>query len=146
MQADELVATYLRALATSDVALMLTLFTDDGQVASPLYGVLPAAQFYPALFADTGESHLTLRSVMQGTDRAGHATVSFWFHFDWRLASGVAATFEVVDVAQLDRDGRITALHIIYDTVDARPRFEAETGSSWRGRVASPVVTRLKPR
>lgn len=132
MKADELVTAYLRALATSDVELALSLFAVDGQVHSPLYGLLPAAQFYPALFADTRESLLTLRSVMHGVDRAGSATVSFWFHFDWRLPSGVAAPFDVVDVAQLDPACRITALHIIYDTVDVRPLFEAETGSSWR--------------
>ncbi len=132
MKADDLVAVYLRALNAADVDLMLSLFTEDGRVDSPLYGPMPAAQFFPALFADTRESILTLRSVMQGTDAEGAATVSFWFHFDWRLPSGVAAPFEVIDVAQLAEDGRIKVLHLIYDTVDVRPAFEAETGSSWR--------------
>jgi hypothetical protein len=85
------------------------------------------------LFADTGEANLTLRSVMSGADATGQATVSFWFHFDWRLLSGEAAPFDVVDVATLDADGLIKDLHIIYDTVDVRPAFEAEVGrSSWR--------------
>jgi SnoaL-like domain len=132
MNPDELVATYLRALATSDVDLVTSLFTSDGLVHSPLYGPMPAAQFFPALFADTRESILTLRSVMRGTDQDGTATLSFWFRFDWRLPSGVAAPFDVVDVAQLAEDGRIRTLHLVYDTVDVRPAFEAETGSSWR--------------
>jgi hypothetical protein len=59
--------------------------------------------------------------------------VSFWFHFDWRLPSGAAAPFDVVDIAALGPDGKIRDLHIIYDTVDVRPAFEAEVGrSSWR--------------
>lgn len=36
-------------------------------------------------------------------------------------------------VGTLDDDGRFTSLHIIYDTVDVRPAFEAEAGRpSWR--------------
>jgi hypothetical protein len=131
--ADDLVAAYLRALDTADTGLAVSLFTDDGIVHSPLYGPRPAGDFYPALFADTSQANLTLRSVMSGEDQTGRTTVSFWFHFDWRLPSGAAAPFDVVDVATLAPDGRIKALHIIYDTVDVRPAFEAEVGrSSWR--------------
>jgi len=36
-------------------------------------------------------------------------------------------------VATLAPDGKIQELHIIYDTVDVRPAFEAEVGrTSWR--------------
>ena len=132
--ADDLVAAYLRALTTADAQLAISLFTDDGSVHSPLYGSRSAAEFYPALFADTSQANLTLNSVMSGKDQTGAATVSFWFHFDWRLPSGAAAPFDVVDVATLAPDSRIKDLHIIYDTVDVRPVFEAEIRrSSWRG-------------
>jgi hypothetical protein len=133
ISAEDLVATYLRALTTADAALAVGLFAHDGVVHSPLYGPRPASDFYAALFADTMQANLTLKSVMGGTDQAGHKTVSFWFHFDWRLPSGSAAPFDVVDVAVLGPDGKITELHIVYDTVDVRPVFEAEVGqSSWR--------------
>ena len=131
--ADDLVATYLRALATSDVDLVIGLFAHDGVVHSPLYGPQQARDFYPALFADTGRANLTLKSVMSGKDATGRTTVSFWFHFDWQLPSGREAPFDVVDVATLGGDGRIEELHIVYDTVDVRPAFEHEVGtSSWR--------------
>jgi hypothetical protein len=130
---DDLVAAYLRALSTADAGLAVSLFTDYGIVHSPLYGPRPAGDFYPALFTDTSQANLTLKSVMSGADQTGQRTVSFWFHFDWRLPSGVAAPFDVVDVATLVPDGKIKDLHIIYDTVDVRPAFEAEVGrSSWR--------------
>ncbi len=131
--AAHLVEVYLRALSTADADLAVSLFTDDGMVYSPLYGPLPATDFYPLLFADTSEANLTLSSVMSGEDRSGRPTLSFWFHFDWRLPSGAAAPFDVVDVVTLAPDGRITDLHIVYDTVDVRPVFEAEAGRpSWR--------------
>jgi hypothetical protein len=47
--------------------------------------------------------------------------LAFWFHFDWRLPSGRQAPFDVVDLAELDDDGRISSLRIIYDTVEVRP-------------------------
>jgi hypothetical protein len=126
--ADDLVATYLRPLTAGDAGLAVSLFTDDGIVHSPLYGPRAARDFYPALFADTSQATLTLKSVMSGKDRSGQTTVSFWFHFDWRLSSGAAAPFDVVDVATLGPDGKITELHIVYDTVDVRPAFGAEVG------------------
>lgn len=130
--ADELVTTYLRALTTADAGLAVGLFADDGVVHSPLYGARPPGDFYRALFADTSQANLTLKSVMSGVDSTGQTIVSFWFHFDWRLPSGAAAPFDVVDVATLGSRGLIKDLHIIYDTVDVRPAFEAEVGrSSW---------------
>ena len=130
---DDLVQTYLSALEAADVELVVGLFADGGVVHSPLYGVQPAEDFYPALFADTSQATLALKCVLHGTDQAGRPTVAFWFRFDWRLPSGAAAPFDVVDVATLDEAGKITELHIVYDTVDVRPVFEAEVGrSSWR--------------
>jgi hypothetical protein len=35
-----------------------------------------------------------------------------------------------VDLAELDENGQITTLRIVYDTVDVRPVFEQETGTS----------------
>jgi SnoaL-like domain len=131
--ADDLVTTYIRALTTADAGLAVSLFADDGIVNSPLYGPRPARDFYPTLFADTSQANLTLKSVMSGQDQASHTTVSFWFHFDWRLPSGTSAPFDVVDVATLGSDGKIRELHIFYDTVDIRPAFEVEVGHpSWR--------------
>jgi hypothetical protein len=135
----DLVADYLHAIGTADADLAVSLFSADGIVHSPLYGPRPAAAFYPALFADTSQASVTLKAVMSGDDETGQPTVSFWFHFDWRLPSGAAAPFDVVDVATLASDGKIKELHIIYDTVDVRPAFEADVGRpSWRASSVSP--------
>ena len=42
MTPDELAHAYLDALGHGDVTAMLSLFTADGQVHSPLYGPQPA--------------------------------------------------------------------------------------------------------
>jgi hypothetical protein len=132
MPDDELVDDYLRALGTSDVALITSLFAPGAIVHSPLYGPTPATEFYPALFADTESAVLTSRSTMRGTDREGRRTLGFRFHFDWRLSDGSAAPFDVVDIATLDDSGRIAELTIIYDTHFLRAAFESASGKrSW---------------
>jgi hypothetical protein len=125
-----IVAAYLRAVEDGDVDAMLALFADGAIVHSPLYGTRPATEFYPALFADTSSAALTLLGTMRGTSSDGQALLSFLFHFDWVLPGGTAAPFDVVDVAELDDDGLISRLRIIYDTVDVRPAFEADTGKA----------------
>jgi len=120
--ADALVDAYLRALGTRDADLAISLFAPDGVVDSPLYGLLPAREFYPALFEDTAASVVTLRKLMVSDD---FSTIAFWFDFDWVLADGSPAPFTVVDIAEL-RDGLITALRIVYDTYPLRDAWTAQ--------------------
>jgi ketosteroid isomerase-like protein len=119
----ELVDEYLAALEVGDVERVLALFAPDGIVYSPLYGSVPARQFYPKLFADTAESRLTLRRVFRDDREA----VAFWFDFAWVLADGTSALFTVVDIAELTDDGLIASLHIVYDTAPIRGDFEQAT-------------------
>ncbi|GAA1877305.1 nuclear transport factor 2 family protein [Williamsia serinedens] len=126
---DDLVGRYLDCLRRGEPDAMLSLFTDDAIVHSPLYGTLPAAQFYPRLFSDTQQSTLHLRR----TFRDGESSIAFWFDFDWVLGDGTPAPFSVVDVAELDPSGRISTLHIVYDTVGIRDAFRAATGHESTG-------------
>ncbi|MBO2445678.1 nuclear transport factor 2 family protein [Actinomadura barringtoniae] len=128
MNAQTLATSYLTALEAADLDALLTLFHPDAVVHSPLYGPTPAGDFYPRLLADTGRSSLHLRGVTEGPN-----LVAIWFRFDWTLPSGAPADFECVDVLELGDDDRIRTLRIFYDTVTARPAFEEETGTSWRG-------------
>ncbi|MBM7412923.1 steroid delta-isomerase [Clavibacter michiganensis] len=123
-----LVTRYLQALEDADPAAAISLFAPGGVVHSPLYGTLPATDFYPALFADTSASRLTLRRVMRADDE-GTPTVAFWFDFAWVLANGDPAPFTVVDVAELDDEGRIAQLHIVYDTAPIRAAFDRQRAS-----------------
>jgi steroid delta-isomerase len=122
---DDLAERYLGALGRADLASVLALFAPGGVVVSPLYGTLPATEFYPVLFADTAESRLALRATMRG-ERDGRTLVSLWFDFDWTLASGEPAPFSVVDVLELDDDGRIERLTIVYDTAPIRDAFDRQ--------------------
>src|SRR4030095_12712325 len=98
-----LVDEYLAALETTDAVRILALFTDDATVDSPLYGIVPARDFYPRLFRDTAQSRLTLRSVMLGQTTDRRPTVAFWFDCDGPLPAAPRAPFTVVDVASSTR-------------------------------------------
>ena len=121
---DHLVNEYLASLEAADADRVIALFTPDGSVESPLYGTMPAAEFYPVLFADTASSRLTLRTTMTGSTE-GRTIVSFWFDFDWILSTGKPAPFTVVDVAELNEAGLVERLHIVYDTHPIRDAFNA---------------------
>ena len=116
----ELIDEYLAALEVGDAKRVLALFAPDGIVHSPLYGAVPAHQFYPTLFADSAEIRLGLRRAFRDDSEA----VAFWFDFTWVLADGASASSTIVDIAELTEDGLISSLHIIYDTAPIRGGFE----------------------
>jgi SnoaL-like domain len=132
MDTAHLSDAYLSALRNADLAAMLCLFTEDALVHSPLYGSLPAAEFYRTLFSDTGAARPTLLGTSQGSTADGKRLASIWFRFEWELPTGRKITFDVVDLLEL-ADVRIAALRIVYDTAEVRPAFEEATGKpSWR--------------
>jgi DNA-binding XRE family transcriptional regulator len=135
---EYLAQEYVEALAGRDLERLLSLFAPDAVVVSPLYGTLHAADFYPRLLADSGASRLTLLGTLNGTTVDGRPLVGIWFRFEWVLATGREAPFDVVDIAELDGEGRVERLRIMYDTAGVRPAFEQETGPS-----GLPVATML---
>ena len=134
MSPEQIANTYLGALERTELDTILSLFTPEGIVHSPLYGPRRALDFYTALFKDTGRARIGLKGVADGRQVDGRPLITIWFQFDWTLPSGLPAHFECVDVLELDRTGHVEALHIIYDTVSPRPAYVAEfgPGSSWR--------------
>ncbi|EOT1824008.1 nuclear transport factor 2 family protein [Vibrio vulnificus] len=125
MNANTIANKYLDALEKADIEKVLSLFTPDATVSSPLYGECKATDFYPELFGDTRSSKITLNGVMEGkSTRECTDLISIWFDFDWTLANGEPAPFNVVDVLEVDKDSRlITKLNIVYDTFNIRRSF-----------------------
>jgi ketosteroid isomerase-like protein len=119
---------YLAALDAGSAEEVLACFTPDGEVGSPLYGTLPAARFYPALFADSAPSRTVLRRIYVDPDDPREVALAF--HYDWTLGDGTAAPFDVVDLVTLTDDHeRIARLTICYDTAPLRASWEQATSS-----------------
>jgi hypothetical protein len=80
------------------------------------------------MFAKSGNSKGTLLGVLgRGQTVGGRPLIAFWFRFDWILASGTHAPFDVVDLCELDDQGLIINLNIVYDTAVVRPLLEGES-------------------
>lgn len=121
MTHEETIKKYLVQLESGDLETMLSLFSPDAVVNSPLYGQVLAVDFYKDLFADTSKSVITLKHVLSGDQpgvAAGH------FQYDWTMKDGTPTTFECVDMFYFAPDGKIREMTIIYDTAKLRSSFE----------------------
>ena len=128
MNDKELVNAYVAALDAGDLDGLLALFAPGAVVHSPLYGSVPAPEFYKEMFAKSGNSKGTLLGVLgRGQTAEGRPLIAFWFRFDWVLASGTHAPLDVVDLCELDDQGRIANLNIVYDSATVRTFLEGET-------------------
>jgi len=119
MTADELALKYIEALESQDLNGIIALFTENGQVISPLYGQLPAVDFYGQLFNDTQYSQIQLNDVF---DNSPEGKVAIFFKYRWHLKGSETVSFDVVDLIELS-DGKIEKLTIIYDTFQTRQVF-----------------------
>ena len=122
-QLVQTVNNYLSALEAADLEKLLSLFTDDARVKSPLYGYINAKQFYSDLFVDTESSVLTVHDVFLSTSDNPKAAAHF--HYQWQMKNGSVTEFECVDVFEFDGGtGKIASLSIIYDSGRTRAAFE----------------------
>ncbi|WP_354011652.1 nuclear transport factor 2 family protein [Endozoicomonas lisbonensis] len=113
--------TYLSALNNGDLNQVLSLFTEDAVVVSPLYGEILAKDFYKELFSDTEQSETTLLTVFDSSKNDD--SIALHFRYRWTLQSKEIVEFECVDVFNLTEDKTLfTRLTIIYDTYPVRKK------------------------
>lgn len=119
---QELSENYLNSLAQGDLEGILGLFAPTALVKSPLYGKMTAAAFYHNLFKDTQSSEVQLKDVLTNEE---NLSACLFFAYTWTLASGAKVEFEVIDYLQLNKEGLIELLQIVYDTRHSRHAYEA---------------------
>lgn len=117
MSIQHIGSTYLKYLEKGDVSKILSLFTKDALVVSPVYGTLPAKEFYRKLKEDTKESIIRLDGIF--TEEGGERIVMV-FDYKWTLRNGEEVDFKVADILEFDPVQKIKKLLIIYDTVGSR--------------------------
>ncbi len=118
---EMLVHHYLKALQKADYQAIIALFAEGATVLSPLYGTRPATSFYQELLTDTQQSDLTLLDFFVN---ATNTSVAIHFLYTWTLADGSVTSFDCIDVFELDEQGYIKQLKIIYDTFKTRTLFQ----------------------
>jgi len=120
-QVRAVVDAYVRAFATKDRALYVSLFADGGTVEDPI-GSPPVAgrEALGAFFdAATAAGPLTLELAPDGVRVAGnHVAFAFTLH----LGGGPPPlVLPVIDTFDLDPDGRIRAMRAYWSPADFRP-------------------------
>jgi hypothetical protein len=134
MDTKQLVKVYVKALDSMNLEEVLKLFSPSAVVYSPMYGKMPARDFYSTYFAETTQVDVTLLGILgQGEGTMGQVITGYWARFDWVLPTGVHAPFEAVAIMELDNQGLIDQFHIIMDTAFIRPAFEKEMGRASAG-------------
>ena len=106
---------YMEALGASDCATIKSLFAEDGTVSSPLFGLMPARDFFDRLGDATRGNVITPIDVFLPSGDQQHAVA--YFSYDWTVNDGTLITFNVMDLFEF-RPGtdKVGALTLIYDT------------------------------
>lgn len=121
MTKKEVAEKYIEFLDEGKVAELVNLFSENGKVHSPIYGLMPAKDFYPTLNDDTNNSELKLDTIFE--DEQSNK-IALYFKYIWTLKSNKVVSFDVVDIIEFDSENKITDLKIIYDTVISRKLVE----------------------
>ncbi|HNP22839.1 MAG TPA: hypothetical protein PKM63_15705 [Panacibacter sp.] len=113
---------YFKGLEMGDTVMILESFAVNAMIHSPLYGDVPAKEFYTKLFNDTRQSDIALLNIFEGRDNNYTAAVHFKYH--WILKDGTPTHFECVDIFKFDEERKIVDMTIIYDTSKLRSAFK----------------------
>ncbi|MDF1695754.1 MAG: hypothetical protein P1U56_07990 [Saprospiraceae bacterium] len=108
---------YLKYLEENSIDALLNLFSTDAIVHSPLYGSMPAGDFYKTLANDTTSSQLTYQEIFENSTGQ---QLALYFNYKWTLVSGKVVVFDVVDIIKFNDQGKVIDLKIIYDTQHSR--------------------------
>lgn len=111
---------YLAAADKADLNGVLSLFTPEALVISPLYGSLDVQTYHQRLFLHTKHSIIRLLHVFEEANDPTSAALHF--HYTWILQSGEKVELEIMAVFELTSDkSRLAKLTYIYDTGPIRP-------------------------
>ena len=117
MKGITIAKSYIEHLSNGKLEQLLSLFSENAIVVSPIYGKKNYKDFYTQLFADTNYSKLNIQGIFEDA-LTGNIALHFIYH--WTLRNDSQVNFEVVDILEFNDDKKINALTIIYDTVKSR--------------------------
>ena len=120
-QVRAVVETYVRAFATADRALYVSLFADGGTVEDPIGSTTVTGREALGAFFDnaTSAGRLDLQLAPDGVRVAGnHVAFAFTLHLD---TGPQPLVLPVIDTFDLDPDGRIRAMRAYWSPTEFRP-------------------------
>jgi len=120
---EKLCRNYVSAMESGDLEALLANFADDATAKSPIFGELPAREFYAYVLGEISGRSMTLKTIFTGSRDSSRAAIHVVY--TRTVGGGEPATIEGVDVFDLTGDGsKIAAVTIIYDTAPVRSDFD----------------------
>ena len=115
-QGTRIVNEYLNAIMQADLDNIVSLFSDDAYVYTPLQGRnLPPDEFFSMLFEASAEVKIKLIDVFLSAEGSGR--IAGYFNYSWGLPNGEKVSFDAVDIFELSlEDQKIRSIVAIYDT------------------------------
>ena len=89
-------------------------------VHSPTLGKKEASVFYPELFSKTNQIKLVIKDLFVNPDNPHRLAAYVNFAMTWKGEEGRSAIFEGVAIFDLNAQGKIQLVEVIYDAERAR--------------------------
>ena len=120
---ETLCRSYVTHLESGNLEALLANFADDATATSPIFGTLPARDFYTYVLREITDRSIELKTIFVGA--SDPSRVAIHIAYTRTAKGGRPATLEGVDVFELTGDGnRFAAVTIIYDTAPVRSDFD----------------------
>ncbi|MFA5953259.1 MAG: nuclear transport factor 2 family protein [Candidatus Pacearchaeota archaeon] len=114
-----IIKKYFKFLESGDYKNMITLFSKNAIIFSPLYGKVSATKFYKDLFNDTNKSKIKLINIF--SNKSSH--LIGYFKYNWTLKNKSFISFYGTDIFSFNKNGKIKEVRIIYDTSPIKESF-----------------------
>lgn len=111
------VREFYHAFEQMDFESVMSHFAPNGKVHSPTLGNMEAGPFYKELFSKTTHIKITIKDLLLSAE---NSRVAAFVDCSWKTKSGDSLMFEGVVIFDLNSQGKIQLVRIIYDAQRAR--------------------------
>ncbi len=118
MDARKIIRDFYQHFEKLDLAAVLALFAPHAMVDSPTLGKMEAPAFYRELFSKSKGFKVILKDIFVNPDKPHRAAV--FTNFTWQTKHGDKNTFEGIVIFEMNPQGKIQNVQIIYDAQQAR--------------------------
>lgn len=98
MDKPRIIKSYLQYLEKGFFSELVSLFTPDAFISTPLYERIEVKEFYKLLFQDTASSKITLKNIFNSLENPNTAAVQFIYELVKK--DGTSAKFECMNVME----------------------------------------------
>ncbi|USD20279.1 nuclear transport factor 2 family protein [Microbulbifer variabilis] len=121
-ETEQLCYQYLSALERGDLDTLLSLFSENALVYSPIFGNCSVESFYSYIFQSISDRAMKLNNILSGVLKTNQ--VALHLSYTRSVEGRGPATIDVVDLFDLTEDfSTFMAVTIIYDTAPIHGDF-----------------------